>query len=50
MVPDRFGSGSFWPGSFQPESFWPWVISASFGVSFRPDILFNYALYLMFMF
>ena len=36
-------SGSFRPcrfglGLFRPGAFWPWVISANFGGSFRPDI------------
>ena len=28
----------FGPGSFRPESFRPWVVSAKFGGSFRPDL------------
>ena len=41
-----FGRGSFRPGSFRPESIRPWVDSANFGESFRPDFLFNlYILY-----
>ena len=35
-VPGRFSPESFRPGSFR-HGFRPWIISAKFGGSFRPD-------------
>ena len=44
----RFGRASFRPGSFRSESIRPWVVSANFGESFRPDlILIYYIIYFM---
>ena len=40
----RFGRESFRPGSSRPESFRPWVVSANFSESFRPDFLKSYTM------